>query len=120
MDQSPAAAPQRLAYRKRALISAVKTGNTESVVDLLDGGVPVNIKDDEGLSLLHLAAQGDHVTTMRHLIKRGCNVDSVDDRGATPLHLAAAMGQTKSVIELIRSGASKSVVARSFGALFHN
>ena len=119
MDQSPAAAAQRLAYTKGALISAVRTGNTESVVELLDRGVPVDIKDDKGLSLMHLAAQGGHVTTMRLLIRRGCNVDSVYDRGVTPLHLAAAMGQTKSVRELIRKGASKSVVARSFGALFH-
>ena len=119
MDRSPAAAALRLAYRKRELISAVKIGNTESVVDLLDGGVPVNIKDDEGLSLLHLAAQGGHVTTMRLLIRWGCNVDSVDDRGVTPLHLAAAMGQTKSVRELIRKGASKSLVVRIFDALSH-
>ena len=119
MDQSPAAAALRLAYRKRALISAVKIGNTESVVELLDGGVPVDIKDDEGLSLLHWAAQGGHVTTMRLLIRRGCNVDSVYDTGITPLHLAAAMGQTKSVGELIRKGASKSLVVRSFDALSH-
>ena len=119
MDQSPAAAAQRLAYRKRALISAVKTGDTESVVELLDEGVPVDIKDDEGLSLLHWAAQGGHVTTMRLLIRRGCNVDSVDDKGITPLHLAAAMGQTKSVRELIRKRASKSLVVRSFDALSH-
>ena len=117
MDRSPAAAALRLDYRKRELISAVKIGNTESVVGLLDGGVPVEIKGDEGLSLLHLAAQGGHVTTMRLLIRRGCNVDSVYDTGVTPLHLAAAMGQTKSVRELIRKGASKSLVVRSFDAL---
>ena len=119
MDQSPAAAALRLAYTKRELISAVKIGNTESVVELLDGGVPVNIKDDEGLSLLHWAAQGGHVTTMKLLIRWGCNVDSVDDRGVTPLHLVAAMGQTKSVRELIRKGASKSLVVRIFDALSH-
>ena len=89
MDQSPAAAAQ-----KRALISAVFTGDTETVVDLLDGGVPIDTKDDEGRFLLHWAAQGGDVTTMRLLIRRGCAVDSVDGRGArndkglTPLHLA--------------------------------
>ena len=95
MDQSPAAAAQRLAFNKRALISAVKTGDTETVVDLLDGGVPIDTKDDEGMSLLHWAAWGGHVTTMRLLIRRGCDVDSVDGRGVTPLHWAAAMGWTK-------------------------
>ena len=115
MDQSPAAAAQRLAFNKQALISAVKAGNTKPVVELLDGGVPIDTKDDEGWSLLHWAAWGGHVTTMRLLIRRGCDVDSVDGRELTPLHWSAAMGQTKAVRELIRKGASKSVVAGDCG-----
>ena len=112
MGRLPAAAARRLAVNKRALIRAVTTGDTETVVDLLDRGVPIDTKDDEGKSLLHWAAEGGHVTTMRLLIRRGCDVDSVDGRGDTPLHRAAAMGQTKAVRELIRMGATKSLVAR--------
>ena len=119
MDQSPAAAALRLAYNKRALILAVFTGDAETVKDLLDGGVPIDTKDDEGKSLLHWATRGGHVTTMRLLIRRGCDIDAIDDRGVTPLHCAAAMGQTKAVQELIRHGASKSVVADKFGAPLH-
>ena len=119
MDQSPAAAAQRLAVNKRALISAVSAGDTETVADLIDRGVPIDTKDDEGWSLLHLAAWGGHVTTMRLLIRRGCDVDSVDSRGLTPLHCAATMGQTKAVRELIRKGASKSVVAGYYGTPLH-
>ena len=119
MDQSPAAAAQRLAFKKRALISAVSTGDTETVVNLLDGGVPIDTKDDEGRSLLHWAVGCGHVTTMRLLIRRGCDVDSVDDRGLTPLHSAAARGHTKAVRELTRNGASKSVVAGNCGTPLH-
>ena len=97
---------------KRKLISAVKAGDTESVEDLLDRGVPIDTKGEMGMSLLHLAAEGGHVTTMRLLIRRGCDVDSVDSgREFTPLHCAAAMGETKAVRELINSGASKTVVS---------
>ena len=119
MDQSPAAAAMRLAFKKQALISAVFTSDTETVVDLLDGGVPIDTKDDAGLSLLHWAAGCGHVPTMRLFIRRGCDVDSIDGSGLTPLHLAAARGQTKAVRELIRNGASKSVVAGIFGAPLH-
>ena len=119
MDQSPAAAAQRLAFNKRALFLAVKTGDTETVADLLDGGIPIGVRNDVGMSLLHGAAQGGHVTTVRLLIRRGCNVNSTDGRGLTPLHLAAAMGQTKAVRELIRKGASKSVVAILYGSPLH-
>ena len=119
MDQSPAAAAQRLAFKKRALFLAVKTGDTETIADLLDGGVPIGVRNDVGMSFLHGAAQGGHVTTMRLLIRRGCDVNSTDGRGLTPLHLAATMGQTKAVRELIRKGASKSVVAILFGSPLH-
>ena len=119
MDQSPAAAAQQLAVNKRALLRAVTTSDTETVVDLLDRGVPIDTKDDEGKSLLHLAAEGGHVTTMRLLIRKGCDVDSVDGRRLTPLHWAAALGQTKTVRELIGNGATKSVVAGKYGAPIH-
>ena len=121
MDQSPAAAAQRLAFNKRALISAVTTGDTETVVYLLDGGIPIDTKDDEGMSLLHLAAQGGHVTTMRLLIRRGCDVDSVDSRGFTPLHCAlhVVSGKTEAVRELIKLGAATSVVAGRYGTPLH-
>ena len=119
MDQSPAAAVLQLAVNKQALISAVRTGDTETVIDLLDRGVSIDTKDDEGNSLLHFAAWGGHVTTMRLLIRRGCDVDLVNVRGLTPQHWAAAMGQTKAVRELIRLGAIKSVVAGNFGTPLH-
>ena len=119
MDQSPAAAALRLAVNKHALIRAVRTGDTKTVANLLDRGIPIDTKDDEGNSLLHWAAEGGHVTTMRLLTRRGCNVDSVDGRGLTPLHWAAAMGQTKAVRELIRKGATKSMVAGVYGPPLH-
>ena len=122
MDQSPAATAVQLAVNKRALIRAVRTGDTDTVVDLLDRGVPIDTKDDEGKSLLHWAAEGGHVTAMRLLIRRGCDVDSVDGRGLTPLHWAAVMGQTKAVRVLIQMGATKSrsVVAGNFGTPLHH
>ena len=119
MDQSPAAAVQRLAFNKRALFLAAKTGDTETVADLLDGGVPIGVRNDVGMSLLHEAAQGGHVTTVRLLIRRGCDINSTYGRGFTPLHCAAVMEQTKAVRELIRKGASKSVVANLFGSPLH-
>ena len=119
MDQSPAADAQRLAYKKQELILAVRADDRDTIVSLLDEGVPINTRNNEGESLLHGAAQDGHVTTMRLLIKRGCKVDLVDARGLTPLHSAAAQGQTKAVRELIRNGASKSEVASIFGTPLH-
>ena len=113
MDQSPAAAAQRLALSKQALISVI-CGDTARVSDLLDGGVAIDTQDDKGVSFLHWAAGYGHVTTMMLLITRGCDVNSVDGRHLTPLHWAAANGQSEAVRELIKNGASKSVPADSF------
>ena len=119
MDQSPTAPAQPFSFKKQALISAVTTGDTETVIDLLDGGVPVDTKGNDGVSLLHRAAGGGHVSTVRLLIRKRCDVDSVDCRGLTPLHWAATNGQTMAVRELIRNGAAKSVDAGEFGTPFH-
>ena len=46
MDQSPAAAAQQLAFNKWKLFRATETGDTDTVVELLDSrGVSVDIKD---------------------------------------------------------------------------
>ena len=119
MDQSPAADARRLAHKKQDLILAVRADDRDTIVRLLDEGIPINSSNNEGESLLHGAAQDGHVTTMRLLIRRGCKVDLVDARGLTPLHSAAAQGQTKAVRELIKNGASKSEVASIFGTPLH-
>ena len=119
MDQSPAARALQVALKlvldQWAILSAATKGITEIIIDYLDMGIPITTKDDEGNSLLHRAAWGGHVTTMRLLIRRGCDVDSIDASGRTPLHLAARNGQTRAVRELIRHGASKSMVSDDFG-----
>ena len=123
MDQSPAAVAQQFAIdldlRKQELILAVTADDRETVLRLLDEGVPVNTTNNERVSLVHWAASGGHVATIRLLIKRGGNVNAVDKRGLTPLHAAAAQGQTKAVRELISNGASKEAVASTFGTPLH-
>ena len=120
MDQSLVATAQQLTVKEQALISAVDTGDTKTVVDLLDlSGVPIDTKDDEGKPLLHRAAKSGQVTTMRLLIRRGCDVDSVDAKGLTPLHCAAGRGQTKAVQELIKHNAATCMVAGRFGTPLH-
>ena len=44
---------------------------------LLDGGAPVSAKTRNGLSALHMAAQGDHVDCARILISHKAAVDEV-------------------------------------------
>lgn len=52
-------------------------------------GFRLNGVDEEGNSLLHPAAQGQHVETIKWLLEQGLKVDARNGRGETPLMLAA-------------------------------
>jgi uncharacterized protein len=58
---------------KTVLLEAVKTGNTESVVRLLDGGAEVDAKDASGATALMHAVKGEQIETIRVLIERGAD-----------------------------------------------
>ncbi|KAI0897101.1 ankyrin [Annulohypoxylon nitens] len=80
---------------------------------LLHHGSSVNIKDQDGVCLLHLAAKRGDTMRVLYLISRGAEVHSVDRQHNTALHYACQidvndrevdnkMGQTRRRIEIIR------------------
>jgi hypothetical protein len=57
---------------------------------LLEFGVSVQIKDEEGKTALHLAAEQNHIRIVKLLLKFGrARPDVRDAQGRTPLHIAA-------------------------------
>ena len=84
--------------------SAIQSGNVHIVKELLTTGIPVNLTDEEGWSLLHHAAACDQVEVVLFLKENGCCVDAVDSNGRTPLHYAAANGFVDCIEVLISLG----------------
>ncbi|KAH7514272.1 hypothetical protein FEM48_Zijuj11G0071100 [Ziziphus jujuba var. spinosa] len=101
--------------RETALHIAVKKGKNNAL-DVLIGGLRracyegshtqekkiLNMKNDEGKTVLHVATATNQPLVMRLLRDSGIDVDAKDDEGKTALHVAAAMDQHELVKLLLK------------------
>ncbi|CAB0030574.1 unnamed protein product [Trichogramma brassicae] len=58
--------------------------------------LPIDVKDEEGDTPLHLAVRYEHSEMIESLLRRGANPSLVNAKGRTPLHVASA-GQDTNV-----------------------
>ena len=65
-----------------------REGDTEQLAAYLDAGVPANLTNDKGDTLLILAAYRGHVDTVAALLERGADHSRINDRGQSPLAAA--------------------------------
>ncbi|CAM4399385.1 ankyrin repeat domain-containing protein [Nocardiopsis rhodophaea] len=82
-----------------------RNGDTESLGAYLAAGVPVNLTNDSGDTLVMLAAYHGHADTVAHLCRRGADVDRLNDRGQSPLAGAVFKGEDEVVAILVEHGA---------------
>ncbi|MFF7475480.1 ankyrin repeat domain-containing protein [Streptomyces sp. NPDC008092] len=104
------------------IFDLARQGRTEELVAYLDAGVPANLTNDRGDSLVMLAAYHGHAAAVRELLARGAEADRVNDRGQTPLAGAVFKGETDVVKVLVDAGADPAAgtpsavdTARMFG-----
>ncbi|MFE4969301.1 ankyrin repeat domain-containing protein [Streptomyces sp. NPDC056660] len=104
------------------IFDLARQGRTEALVAYLDAGVPANLTNDRGDSLVMLAAYHGHADAVRELLGRGAEADRVNDRGQTPLAGAVFKGETEVVKALVEAGADPAAgtpsaveTARMFG-----
>lgn len=82
-----------------------RAGDDERLAAYLDGGVPVDLTDADGNTLVMLAAYNGRPGTVRLLAERGADVNRVNDRGQTPLAGAVFKADTEVVRALLGAGA---------------
>ncbi|MET8568160.1 ankyrin repeat domain-containing protein [Streptomyces sp. NPDC004783] len=90
------------------IFDLARQGRTEELAAYVDAGVPANLTNDRGDSLVMLAAYHGHAGTVRALLARGAEADRVNDRGQTPLAGAAFKGETDVIKALLEAGADPS------------
>ncbi|RCG30649.1 ankyrin repeat domain-containing protein [Sphaerisporangium album] len=104
------------------LFQMARSGETDRLCAYVDAGVPANLHNDKGDTLLMLAAYHGHAGTVRALLERGADPGRANDRGQTPLAGAVFKKQPEVVRALLDAGADPSAgspsaadTARMFG-----
>ncbi len=97
----------------RALFDHARAGDTARLTEAVDAGVPVNLTNASGDTLLILAAYHDHPDTVRALLDRGADPARVNDRGQTALGAAVFRRSERNVTALLAAGADPALGARS-------
>jgi ankyrin repeat protein len=87
------------------LLDRARLGEGARLADYADHGMPVDLTDASGNTLLMLAAYHGHPDTVRVLAERGADVDAYNDRGQTPMAAAVFKGYLEVVQVLVGAGA---------------
>jgi len=87
-------------------------GNEAAVKILIDHKADINIKEDKGLTPLHIAIKENHLTIAEMLILQGAEVNTKNNNGLTPLHEAARNGEKELAELLLDHGAEVHSVSK--------
>ena len=96
---------QAIAELAGRLFDMARSGDTATLAAYLDAGVPVNLTNGAGDTLVMLAAYHGHPDTVRALTDRGADVNRANDRAQTPLAGAVFKGEDEVVELLVAAGA---------------
>jgi ankyrin repeat protein len=97
---------KRYAELQEMGLDFARHGETGPLAEMLRHGLPVNLADGKGNTLLMLASYNGNLETTRMLLERGAEVDRVNHRGQTPLGGAAFKGYEEIVKALLDHGAA--------------
>lgn len=86
-------------------LSSARLGDTRQLVDLLNRGIDPNTIDEQGNSLLILAAGGGHAGTVTAILQYRPNVSHRNLAGDSALMLAVLRGHEEVVDLLLEAGA---------------
>lgn len=113
--------PEETARILAAARDFAREGMTTELVAFLDRGVPVDLVDEAGNSLLMLAAYHGHAETVAALLERGADPDRLNERHQSPLAGALFKGEDE-VVRLLRAAGADldrgAPTARATAAMF--
>jgi len=96
---------QRYAELQQMAFDFARNGETEPLVEMIQHGLPVNLADAKGNSLLMLASYNGNLETTRALLLARAEADRRNNRGQTPLGGAAFKGYEEIVTLLLEHNA---------------
>jgi ankyrin repeat protein len=111
-EAEPAHDPEVLQLAAK-VFDLARQGATDTLDAYVDAGVPVNLCNDKGDTIVMLAAYHGHAGTVAALIARGADPNRANDLGQTPLAGAVFKGEDEVIRELLDGGADPTAGAPS-------
>ncbi|KAN0111904.1 Ankyrin repeat-containing domain protein [Russula decolorans] len=97
--------PQETVDFAHRMFDAAREGNAELLLAAIDAGLPPNLTNPKGNTLLMLAAYAGHADLVRGLIQRGADPNKLNDLGQAPIAGAVFKREDEVVRVLIEAGA---------------
>lgn len=97
----------------QSMFDLARAGVTTELTTAIDAGVPVNLTNAAGDTLLMLASYHQHVATVTALLERAADTERVNDRGQTALGSATFRQNVAIVAALLAAGADPAGGGRS-------
>jgi ankyrin repeat protein len=104
--------PEIVAFAHR-MFELARNGGAEELERNLQRGLPPNLTNDKGDTLLMLAAYHDHPDAVRVLLAAGAETDRANDRGQTALSAGVFRQNEETVRALLGAGADPDAGPRS-------
>jgi len=95
---------ETIAFAHR-MFDLARTGEAEQLATQLTHGLPANLTNDKGDTLLILAAYHNHPQAVATLLQHGADPARVNDRGQTALAAAVFRKNAETVRILLAAGA---------------
>lgn len=107
-ESAPELSEQELAAVEQ-IFDLARQGRAEQLAPLLAAGVPANLTNANGDTLLILAAYREQPDVVRLLLEHGADTDRLNDRGQTALVSAVFRNHEPIVRMLLEAGADASL-----------
>src|SRR5689334_13877891 len=86
------------------MFDLARSGGTEELIANVIAGLPANLTNDKGDTLLILAAYHNHVDVVTALLEQGADPNRVNDRGQSALSAAVFRQNAETVTTLLAAG----------------
>ncbi|KAI8977747.1 ankyrin repeat-containing domain protein [Trametes punicea] len=93
--------PQETLDFAHRMFDAARENNADLLLQAVDVGLPPNLTNEKGNTLLMLAAYSGHATLAKELLARGADPNRTNDQGQSPLAGAVFKGHDEVVRILI-------------------
>jgi len=87
------------------MFDAARNGDPSILVPAIEAGLPVNLTNDKGNTLLMLAAYAGHLSLTRSLVSLGADPNRLNDLGQSMIAGAVFKGHVHVVHALLEAGA---------------